>query len=295
MIRMLRGWVMLVWLLGTWVTSGAQVVTYPKHQAENDPQLQYMLEVLRLALSKSGKRYELKQSSTVMVQSRGIAELAANTGSVDVIWTMTNPEREELLLPIRIPVDRGLIGWRLALLNAQHAQLLGGVKDQTSLSKYKAGQMHDWPDTALLRANGLNVEASPTYEGLFKQLASNRIDYFPRSVMEVRNELKAHESMPLVLDEAVMIRYPAAYYFFVSKKRPDLGADLNKGLEAAIADGSFAKLFKRHMLPLLEGLKLNKRTVIMLKNPTLPAATPMARRELWFELDELRDRATASR
>lgn len=150
------------------MTSGAQVVTYPKHQAENDPQLQYMLEVLCLALSKSGKRYELKQSSTVMVQSGGIAELAANTGSVDVIWTMTNPEREELLLPIRTPVDRGLIGWRLALLNAQHAQLL-------------------------------------------------------------------------------------------------------------------------------EGLKLNKRTVIMLKNPTLPAATPLTRRELWFELDELRERSASLR
>ena len=140
----------------------------------------------------------------------------------------------------------------------------------------------------MLRANGLNVVASPTYEGLFKQLGSNRIDYFPRSVIEIRNEQKSHSNLPLVIDKAIMIRYPAAFYFFVSKSRPELGADINKGLETALADGSFKRLFRRHMLPLLDGLDLSKRTVIMLQNPDLPPATPLARRELWFELEELR-------
>lgn len=288
MIRILSPWLMSLALLLSWTSACAQVVIYPRHQAQNDPQLQYVLEVLRLALSRSGKPYELKQSSSVMVQSRAIAELAGDTGTLDVIWVMTNPEREKLLAPVRIPIDRGLIGWRVALLNAQRAKVLGSVKELPTLAQYKAGQMHDWPDTAVLKANGLDVVVSPTYEGLFKQLASNRIDYFPRSVMEIRNELKSHTDLPLVMDDAILIRYPAAFYFFVSKNRPQLAADINKGLEAALADGSFMKLFKRHILPLLDGLDLRKRAVIKLRNPDLPPATPLSRKELWFELDELR-------
>jgi len=294
MRRILSSLAVSILLFSVWATSMAQAVVYPRHQAQNDPQLQYVLDVLRLALSKSGKPYELSQSSNVMVQSRAITELAANTGALDVIWVMTDPEREELLLPIRIPIDRGLIGWRLALINSQHPDILGRVKDTASLAKYTAGQMHDWPDTDVLRANGLTVVASSTYEGLFKQLASNRIDYFPRSVMEIRNELASHEGLPVAIDDAIVIRYPAAFYFFVSKKRPDLGADIRRGLEAALADGSFLRLFNQHIAPLLEGLKLNERTVITLKNPTLPYATPLKRRELWFELDEARQRPVSS-
>lgn len=288
MTRILTPWLMSIALMVSWTSACSQVVIYPRHQAQNDPQLQYVLEVLRLALSRSGKAYELRQSSSVMVQSRAIAELAGDTGKLDVIWVMTNPEREKLLAPVRIPIDRGLIGWRVALLNAQQSKVLSAVKDLPSLTPFTAGQMHDWPDTAVLRANGLNVVASPTYEGLFKQLGSQRIDYFPRSVMEIRNELRSHADLPLVIDDAIMIRYPAAFYFFVSKNRPELAADINKGLEASLADGSFMKLFKRHILPLLDGLELRKRTVISLTNPDLPPATPLQRKQLWFELDELR-------
>lgn len=293
MRRMLKGLILCALLAGKLPAWAADVVVYPRHQAQSDPQLQYMLEVLRLALSRSGKAYELRQSASEMVQSRAIAELAANSRAVDVIWVMSTPEREAQLIPIRFPIDRGLIGWRLALVNAQRPGVLAGVKDAQALARFTSGQMHDWPDTDVLRANGLTVLVSPTYEGLFKQLASNRIDYFPRSVMEIRNELNAHDTLPVVMDQSLMIRYPAAFYFFVSKKRPELAADINKGLETALADGSFPRLFKRHILPLLEGLKLQERTIVSLKNPNLPAATPLARRELWFELDELRSKPRA--
>ncbi|MBI2733531.1 MAG: transporter substrate-binding domain-containing protein [Aquabacterium sp.] len=285
---MLRHLLLLGLLAGLHTVWAASALIYPRHQARNDPQLQYMLEVLRLAVSKSGKSYELRQRAREMVQSRAIAELASNSGAVDVIWVMSTPEREAQLIPVRIPVDRGLIGWRLALVNAQRADVLRGVKDSGALARFTSGQMHDWPDTDILRANGLPVLVSPTYEGLFQQLATNRIDYFPRSVMEIRNELQSHDGLPLAMDESIMIRYPAAFYFFVSKKRPELAAYISKGLEAALADGSFHRLFRQHMWPVLEGLKLQTRTVIQLKNPSLPDATPLARRELWFELDELR-------
>ena len=45
----------------------------------------------------------------------GAAGLASSQGTVDICWTMSTDERETQILPIRIPIDKGLIGWRIAL------------------------------------------------------------------------------------------------------------------------------------------------------------------------------------
>ena len=42
-------------------------------------------------------------------QNRVLKEI--EKGTIDVSWTMTNKEREERLLPIRVPLFKGLFGW----------------------------------------------------------------------------------------------------------------------------------------------------------------------------------------
>ena len=262
--------------------SPAEQVLYPRHQAKQDPQQAYALSMLRLTLDKSGHRYELRQAQQAMVQSRAILEIKNHTGKLDILWTMTTPEREAALLPIRIPIDRGLIGWRVALVSSARAGLLGGADSAAGLARFTAGQMFDWPDTAILRGNGLPVKTTSIYEGLFQQLALNRIDYFPRSIIEVQNELAAHRSLGLSIEPKLIIKYPAAFYFFVGKNRPALAADIATGLEKAIADGSFAALFQRHFKAAIDSLDLPARKVLEMKNDALPSATPLGRKELWF-------------
>lgn len=46
-----------------------------------------------------------------------LALLRANE-VIGVLWTVTSPERERLLIPVRIPIDRGVYGWRLFLIHA---------------------------------------------------------------------------------------------------------------------------------------------------------------------------------
>lgn len=262
--------------------SRAENVVYPRHPSIHDPQIDYALSLLRLALDKSGTSYILRQSALVMVQSRTIREIKDATGTVDVLWTMTTPEREAELLPIRIPIDRGLIGWRIALVHTSHVQQFHDVRALADLSKFTAGQMHDWPDTAILKQNGLRVETSGSYEGLFKQLARERIDYFPRSVIEIGNELAAHDDLPIALEPYLIIRYPTAFYFFVGRHRAKLALDIESGLEKALSDGSFEKLFQRHYGKLTNDLNLGKRRVLELENNLLPKETPLARKELWY-------------
>ena len=258
-------------------------IVYPLHQAVHDPQLDYVLAVLRLAVARCGKPYELEQSSQAMVQGRALVELAKPHGPIDIVWAMTDTEREKELLPIRIPIDKGLIGWRLALVRQADAQRWRDVRTTASLAASVAAQMHDWPDTAILRANGLQVSTTSNYEALFQQLSLGHVDYVPRSVIEIGDELASHPGLGLAIEPHLVIRYPTAFYFFVSPLRTELAEDLTRGLEAAIADGSFDALFNQHFGDLANRLHLKDRTLIELRNPLLPAQTPLARKALWFQ------------
>ena len=260
-----------------------QPLCFPRHQALHDPQQAYVTALLQLALSRSGQAYVLRSSTLRMVQARAMYELAMETGSVDVVWAATSRASEAQLLPVRIPIDRGLIGWRLALLHARQPHLLRQARKAADLARLSAGQMRDWPDTAILQANGLRVDTSSTYEGLFQQLAAGRIDYFPRSVIEAQSELASHARLPLALDPYLILRYPAALYFFVGKHRPALARDIETGLEKMLADGSFKQLFQRHFGSQAQQLRLARRHVLDLSNHDLPEETPLARKGLWYD------------
>ena len=86
---------------------------------------------------------------------------------------------EETLLPIRIPIYRGLIGWRIPLVSAANKDLLASVRTLDDLRRLRFGQRQDWADTPILRANGLEVKTSQSYESLFRMLDAGRFEVFP--------------------------------------------------------------------------------------------------------------------
>jgi hypothetical protein len=227
-----------------------------------------------------------------MQQGRALAMLASGQG-MDVVWSMTSKDREATLLPIRIPIYKGLIGWRIPLIRASDLGQFRTVRDLGGLRKLSAGQGHDWPDTDILRSNGIPVFGSPRYDSLFRMLVSSRFDYFPRSVVEIWDEARNHAAEGIAVDPYVVIHYPTAFYYFVNRNNPQLAETIRKGLEAAIADGSFDKLFVEHHTRALEKAALEERTVIELNNPLLPPETPLGRRELWFSKDDLKRMRTA--
>jgi hypothetical protein len=276
----------IAFILPAFALAAGNTLVYPLHQADKDPQLPYVLDVLRLAIRESGVNYRLMPSKEKMVQSREIADLQFNKGGIDIMWTMTSPEREQELLPIRVPIDRGLIGWRVGLVQQQRRELFDHVANIADLATFSAGQMHDWPDTAILRGNGLKVETTDQYESLFKMLSAGRFDYFPRSIIEVSDEYQSHTALELAIEPHVLIRYPTAFYFFVSRNRPDLAQALERGLQTAARDGQLKALFYRYFAGVLKALDVNHRVVIELKNPLLPPETPFDRPEYWYRVGE---------
>ena len=146
----------------------------------------------------------------------------------------------------------------------------------------RAGQGADWPDTRILRANGLVVDESAHYSDLFRKLAAQRIDYFPRSVQEIWGELATHHEGDFVVEPHLALHYPTAMYFFVNKDESSLAEDIERGLRKALQDGSFDALFQRHFGAVLEKSGLAEREVLELHNPLLPPLTPLNEARLWY-------------
>ncbi len=261
----------------------AEIVYYPRPEAEHDRRTEYPIKLLELAIRHTRYPIALQASSIVVHQKRAIREVELRTGLVSIVWTMTSIEREQQLRPIRIPIYKGLIGWRLCLVNATERDKLQHIKTVADLKTLVALQGSDWPDSDILRANGLSVEGTADYEGLFKMLRRGRADYFPRALSEIGNEAAVAKNHALAIDNHIVLHYPAAVYFFVAKDNLILANALTEGLEAAMADGSFDNLFLQYFDAVIKQANLSKRTIIELHNPLLPKETPLTRQALWFQ------------
>ncbi|MDX1297769.1 MAG: hypothetical protein R3260_05940 [Pseudomonas sp.] len=257
------------------------MIHYPRRADGDEFRSIYELAQLQLALNKAGSPLHLEPSPYSMEQERALASLEHND-RLDVAWSMTTLDREQRLLPVRIPLDKGLFGWRIALLPSSRAELLKDVRSLDDLRQFSAGQGHDWPDSEILRSHSLPVITSSSYGSLFRMLQAQRFDYFPRAAIEIWGELEHPRGKQLVADQHVLLHYPTAMYFFFSRKRPELAETVRRGMERAIADGSFERLFQQHFAARLKRAQFAQRQVIELHNPLLPSATPLQRRELWF-------------
>jgi hypothetical protein len=261
--------------------TGAAEVLYPREDGGSS----YALELLQLALQKAGGKHTVALTPIRMMQDRALFEISLDNGKVDIMATMTSKERESKLLPIRIPITKGLIGWRVPVVKASRIHQFDHVDSLADLKRFRAVQGHDWPDLAILRHNGLTAHSVSAHESLFSTLSTGRVDYLPLSLIEAQGAIKGREG--LAIDPNIVIHYTAAVYFFVNPRNGALAEEVRRGLEASIADGSFDRLFYHHFADAIRQARLSGRRIIELDNPVLPAATPLERRQLWFRFDDL--------
>ncbi|MES2318968.1 MAG: transporter substrate-binding domain-containing protein [Pseudomonadota bacterium] len=272
---------LLVALLFQPLTASADtVVRYPRPDTAPDSRSRFNHRLLELVLQRAYITYRVELTTVRMQQSRAIVRLKSGD-SVDVLSTMTSSDREREMLPIRIPIDKGLIGWRLLMINKSQAERFKAVTSVDDLRKLMAGQGADWPDTRIMRDNGLTVYGTTNYESLFNMLENGRIDYFPRSVTEIWAELDLYPRK-LMVEPSIVLHYPTAIYFFVRKGNTRLATDISEGLEKMIADGSYEKLFQEYFGDMLRRARFKDRRVFELNNPVMPKEMPVGRKNLWF-------------
>ncbi|CCQ11058.1 hypothetical protein PALB_19320 [Pseudoalteromonas luteoviolacea B = ATCC 29581] len=227
----------------------------------------YLYELLEKALHAGGIDAALKPVKVHPHQQRALMMLAQ--GEADVHWSMTSPERELLAIAVKVPLFRGYIGKRALLIHADQQARFRDIASLEELKKFVAVQGHDWPDTKILSANNLPVRPQVNYDAMFSLIARKKVDYFPRSFIEVHAELRQFAQFNLAIAQNVYIEYPAAFYFFVNKEKPQLAKAIEAGLGKLEKSGEFKALFDKYFAEELANLPTEKAHVIHLENPFL--------------------------
>lgn len=246
----------------------------------------YSIRLLQHALSyTTNQNYQTKPLGYYMPKQRAF-DLMERAKGLDVMTGSATHERIEKYQAVYFPILRGLNGVRVSLVNAKQPDILKPVYSLSSLKKLVAGQFSTWSDTTIMKQNGLSVAGGTDVKGVYGMLHKQRVDHFPRSVLEVAWDLTTHQYLDIQIDEHVIIQYPSAYYFYVKKGNDELAKAIEFGLNASVNDGSFFNLFESFHGELLAPLKLDKRAVIKLTNPLLPKEALIANKALWYPLSE---------
>jgi len=239
--------------------------------------------LLRLAMSKLDEPYTFANVAESTTTAR-IIEMMDND-ELDVFWVATTREYEQRMLPVRVPLYRGLLGYRVFMIKRGNQFKFHGIEDINDLNRVSIGQGRAWSDTLVMESNGITVEKVTRYESLFHMLDGDRFDAFPRGVQEPWGEIVSRPDLELAVEEDLMLSYVSPYYFFVKKSNAKLAAEIEKGLLLAMADGSFQEYFLNDptVRDALTKANLKNRKVIVLKNPLLPEKTPVDNPELWLD------------
>lgn len=274
--------VTLLFLIPLPVMAATWTIYYPKPDDVEDKRTTYPLAVLRLALKHTGVNYNLYPSQKVLTQGRSIKQLKANR-EISLVWSMTDKVREDELLPIRIPIYKGLIGWRLFLVKEENLDVFSRFNSIQELRQYTPVQGYDWPDTKILQSNGFEVVTATDYYEMFDSVRFEQAGFFPRSIVEIWEEMAdPQKSQNLRIEPHLALRYPTATYFFFNKKNIVMKKLVETGLRRAIAAGDFDKLFFEEHKEYIEQANIQQRVVFELDNPVLPEKTPVNDPVYWY-------------
>lgn len=243
----------------------------------------YAKGLLKLALSKIPERYEWDDSTPTNTEARVIQMIVEN--QLDVCWYASTNEFEERMQPIRIPMYRGLLGYRVLMIKKGTQSKFDGIRTLEDLRRVSLASGRFWADTDVLVANGLNVVKVLKYDGMFFMLDGNRFDAFPRGAHEPWSEITRYPQLELEVEKNLLLVYSNPFYFFVNKSNTELAKNIEKGLRIAIEDGSFNEYFLNDptVKDVITKANLKNRTIIPLKNPGLPKLTPLDDKSLWFD------------
>ncbi len=278
---------MLFIMLASTAAAARTWVVYPAFESGADSRYHDLLEILKTALDKTVAEYgpyTLQPSRSRMNEARSLAELRLPAGMVTIAWCGTSVQKEKDYRAVRIPLRKGILGYRVALIARDRQSDIARIRNLDDLRKVRIGQGIGWGDVAIYEANGIKVHTAG-YENLFKMVAANRFDLFPRGINEVFNEYAArHSAIPnLAIEKNLLIYYPWPYYFFFNKSDKTRAKRVEAGLRKMIRDGSFDAIFMKYNRSSIIKANLNNRRTIRIANPDLPKDTPLNDRSLWFD------------
>lgn len=268
-----------------WAT---QTVAYPNIDGLATQSIGY--RVLELALKKSRKDFRVILADAPA--ANGIrAQLLLKAGTVDVIDLGYDSKLEDEFEPIYLPLDRGMLGWRIFLIRSEDQAEYSKVQNLASLRNKVAGQGTGWSDVKILESAGLEVRTASVIDSVMGMLHTKRIDFFPLGANEAYALLAKFERTPgaLAVEQRLTLIYPFGRFFYLRKGNDALKAAIETGMVLALADDSLQKLLESH--PMFKDAfgraKLKHRQIIHIENPDANAAFKKIDAKWWLDASRL--------
>lgn len=277
----------LLLLLCSKAESNELVIRIVGPQSEQDTSHRYFEQLFIKAL-----QHGSEPQTTVSIQRIPFAEHIHGGESrlldskvIDVFWSATDKQIESRLLPVRIPLVMGLLGYRVAITHRDNVSKFTSLQD---LKRHKACQVRHWTDVKILEHNQFTIVPTDSFERTFELTDKGRCDYFPRAIYEGYQEQKAaQERFPeLTIFDDILLYYPFPLYAFTSKDNVPLNRKLTLGLTRMVKSGELLQHIKasestRHLFPLS---RWQDKRIRRLENPFLPEETPLDDPDLWMQL-----------
>lgn len=190
---------------------------------------------------------------------------------------------------MRIPVDKGLAGYRVMLIRKEDIPLFATIRTLDELRQFSFGLGLGWSGVDMLKNSGFKVITGSSYDGLFAMLLHQRFDAFARGAVEILDEYDARNKiMPdLYIEPNIILYYPLPMYFWVVKtdNGKQLAVRVEKGMWMMINDGRYDRIVEEYQGEKIARLKLNQRNIFTINNPLLVPETPFSNKRLWFDLE----------
>lgn len=249
-------------------------------------------EILALAFEKTEDLYppvSIQRSST-MEYPDAIASLAnwgGSTGEIDVLSAASSTVNDADFYPIAFPVLKGLLGHRVCLIRKGEQEQFNRIRTAYDFTQQNVRicQGEFWPDTDVLKRNGLPVATSQDYLPIFDMLKRGECDCFLRGAQEIIPEYLARER-DVDIESSFLVQYPQPGFFYVNRDNKRLAMRIELGLLRALDNGSYNKLFNKLMDAQLSQLNLSDRSVIRLNMPEMSEKNRSIQRApiLWYPL-----------
>jgi len=252
-------------------------VRTPAPENQDDPRFFWSIEVLTMALKATENDFgpwTLSLETRVSDRTRLETELEKG-GLINVALLPSCTISDERFVRISHVADRGLLGYRVAVIRAGEQDRFSGIKRMSDLAAFSVGSGRSWHISKTFIGNDLPVTLWPNLDGLYNLLSIGRVDYLSRSVYEVTRELNHYKKLypDLDIEQTLLVRTPIAMWLYVSVGEDRLRDRLEAGMDRILADGSLKSRFDELFRKDLEALNLKNRRIIILDDPEAHAPT----------------------
>lgn len=259
-------------LCGLTTASPAQAEVFT---VQNEPHLAHARALITAALQAAGM--EVQFFDAPMGNERRNVFMVSS-GQTDMDMMPATPDRLKLvqegrLRMIPVPLDRGILGYRVNLLLESQKNRLSAVHSAKDLSSSVMGQNEGWMDIEIYRSAGIPTKEIRNWSnGEFaEQMEAGFIDLFPLGLEETLTYFLPHfrkQYPQLSVDSHILLYYPWFRFVWVSPaaKTDALYEALQRGFDIIATNGVFLETWQRHCAE-PEARHFASRRIIQISNP----------------------------